>query len=95
MQWQRLHLIAPRDLVPESNMPNYPWLAKAQIDEADLQARMETLRTLGDPYTDEEIRNVPLVVRGKTELDALVAYLQGLGVHNVAAAAGTTQAATP
>jgi len=93
--WQRLHLTSPRTLVPESNMPNYPWLAKAEIDEPDLQARMRTLRTLGDPYTDADILNVPLVVRGKTELDALVAYLQGLGVRNVADASGAAQAAAP
>ena len=79
--WQRLHLIAPRTLVPESNMPNYGWLAKAQIDGADVQARMRVLRRLGDPYSDAEIEAAPEAVKGKTELDAIVAYLQGLGVR--------------
>lgn len=82
-EWQRLHLIAPRKLVPESNMPNYPWLADRQIDGADVQARMRALQTLGDPYSDEEIAAAPAAVLGKTELDAIVAYLQGLGVRNV------------
>lgn len=90
--WQRLHLLAPRKLVPESNMPNYPWLAKAQIDGADVQARMRVLRRLGDPYSDEEIAAAPAAVMDKSELDAIVAYLQGLGVRNVPAA---TQAAAP
>jgi cytochrome c oxidase cbb3-type subunit 2 len=92
--WQRLHLIAPRQLVPESNMPNYAWLAKRQIDEADIQARMRTLKRLGNPYSDQEIAAVPLAVRGKTELDGLVAYLQGLGVRNVASS-GAAQATAP
>jgi len=82
-EWHRLHLIAPRDLVPESNMPDYPWLTKKEIDGRDIQARMRTLRILGDDYSDTEIAAAPTVVRGKTELDALVAYLQGLGVRNV------------
>ena len=75
-----LHLLAPRKLVPESNMPNYPWLAEAQIDGDDMQARMRALRMLGDPYSDAEIAGAPDAVHDKTELDALVAYLQGLGV---------------
>ena len=78
--WQRAHLLAPRDLVPASNMPNYPWLAEAQIDGNDLRARMRALRMLGDPYTEEDLAGAPDAVRDKTELDALVAYLQGLGV---------------
>jgi len=79
--WQRAHLLAPRDLVPESNMPGYPWLAKAAIDGNDLRERMRTLRTLGDPYSEEELAGAPDAVKGKTELDALIAYLQGLGVN--------------
>jgi cytochrome c oxidase cbb3-type subunit 2 len=79
-EWQRAHLLAPRNLVPQSNMPNYPWLAKAQIDGNDLKARMRALRMLGDPYSETEIADAPDVVRDKTELDALVAYLQGMGV---------------
>lgn len=85
--WQRLHLLSPRQVVPESNMPDYPWLAGAEIDGEDIQARMRVLRRLGDPYTDEDIAGAPQAVEGKTELDALVAYLQGLGVRNVAAPA--------
>jgi cytochrome c oxidase cbb3-type subunit 2 len=78
--WHRLHLIAPRDLVPESNMPAYPWLAGARVDGAVMANHMRALRAIGVPYTDEEIAAAPEAVRGKTELDALVAYLQGLGV---------------
>jgi cytochrome c oxidase cbb3-type subunit 2 len=78
--WHRLHLLAPRKLVPESNMPDYPWLARRELDYADITARMRVLRRLGDPYTDEDIAGVYQAVKGKTELDALVAYLQGIGV---------------
>jgi cytochrome c oxidase cbb3-type subunit 2 len=78
--WQRVHLVSPRKLVPESNMPNYPWLARRELDYADITARMRVLRQLGDPYTDEDIAGVYQAVKDKTELDALVAYLQGLGV---------------
>jgi cytochrome c oxidase cbb3-type subunit II len=84
--WQRLHLIAPRTLVPESNMPNFVWLAQAEIDGADVQARMRVLRRLGDPYSDEEIAAAWGAVENKTELDAIVAYLQGLGVRPDSAA---------
>ncbi len=79
--WQRLHLIDPRALVPESNMPAYPWLADRQIDAEVLVAKLETLQFLGDPYTDEQIAAAAAEVAGKTELDALVAYLQGLGTN--------------
>ena len=78
--WQRQHLIAPRDLVPESIMPAYPWLEKTPADHASIQAHMRALRAVGVPYTDAEIANAPAEVKGKTELDALVAYLQGLGL---------------
>jgi cytochrome c oxidase cbb3-type subunit II len=78
--WHRLHLIAPRQLVPESNMPDYPWLEHRQLDYADIMARMRVLRRLGDPYTDQDIAAAYEAVKDKTELDALVAYLQGLGV---------------
>jgi cytochrome c oxidase cbb3-type subunit 2 len=77
--WQRLHLLDPRAVVPESNMPAYRWLEKARLDGKDVQARMRVLRALGDPYTDADIEGAPKAVEGKTELDALVAYLQGLG----------------
>ena len=79
-EWQRQHLIAPRSLVPQSNMPDYPWLAQRELDYADIAARMRVLRMIGDPYTDEDIAAAYEALQGKTELDALVAYLQGLGV---------------
>ena len=77
--WHRVHLNNPRDVVPESNMPGYPWLAKNAADADSISARMRTLRTLGLPYTDEEIAQAPAALKGKTEQDALIAYLQGMG----------------
>lgn len=77
--WQRQHLTDPRSMVPDSNMPAYPWLADKLIDSSDIVARMKVLQFLGDPYTDEEIFNAYVVLRNKTELDALVAYMQNLG----------------
>ena len=77
--WHRVHLLNPRDVVPESNMPNFPWLAKNTVDGEQTARRMRALQTLGDPYTDEEIQAAPEELTGKTELDAVVAYLQGLG----------------
>ena len=79
-EWQRLHLISPRDLVPESNMPAYPWLEKTPADAESIQRHMRALRLVGVPYTDAEIAAAPAEVKGKTELDAMVAYLQGLGL---------------
>ena len=79
-EWQRLHLINPRDLVPESNMPAYPWLEKTPADAESIQRHMRALRLVGVPYTDAEIAGAPAEVKGKTELDAMVAYLQGLGL---------------
>ncbi|NMM06885.1 cytochrome-c oxidase, cbb3-type subunit II [Polaromonas sp.] len=79
-EWQRLHLISPRDLVPESIMPAYPWLENAPADAESIQSHMKALRTVGVPYTDAEIASAPAELKGKTELDALVAYLQGLGL---------------
>ncbi len=78
-EWHRVHLINPRDLVPESNMPAYPWLETAMVDAPALPAKMRALRTLGHPYSDEEIAASVEAVKGRTELDALVAYLQVLG----------------
>ena len=78
--WHRLHLVTPRQLVPESNMPNYPWLEERKLDYADIMARMRVVRLLGDPYTDADIAAAYEATKDKTELDALVAYLQGLGV---------------
>lgn len=77
--WHRIHLLNPRDLVPESNMPAYPWLDKAGIDAAQLAANMRALRVVGVPYTDAQIGAAPNEVKGKTEMDALIAYLQVLG----------------
>ena len=78
-EWHRLHLLNPRDLVPESNMPAYPWLAKARANAEDIEAKMKALKTLGVPYTDAEIAGARKELDGKTEMDALIAYLQGLG----------------
>ena len=79
--WHRIHLINPRDVVPESNMPAYAWLEKAPVDGASLPTHMRGLRTLGAPYTDEEITKATEEVQGKTELDAVIAYLQVMGIH--------------
>jgi cytochrome c oxidase cbb3-type subunit 2 len=79
-EWQRLHLISPRDLVPESIMPAYPWLEKAPANADTIQSHMRALRMVGVPYTDEQIAAAPAELKDKTELDALVAYLQGLGL---------------
>ena len=78
-QWHRVHLNNPRDVVPESIMPAYPWLEGAQVDPADMAPKMKALRIVGVPYTDDEIGKAGEEVRGKTELDALIAYLQVLG----------------
>ena len=79
--WHRVHLINPRHVVPESNMPAYPWLREAEVDGNQIQANMQALQLLGHPYSDEEIAAAPEAVAGKTELDAVVAYLQALGIH--------------
>jgi len=94
--WHRVHLHNPRDVVPESNMPAFPWLEKTPLDKpktfdwvegfqpvntSNIQAHMKAMRTLGVPYTDEDIANAPDQLKGKTELDALIAYLQSLGVN--------------
>jgi cytochrome c oxidase cbb3-type subunit 2 len=78
--WHRVHLNNPRDVVPESNMPGYPWLAKTPADAETIAAKMRTLRTLGVPYSDDEISKAPAVLKDKTEQDALIAYLQGMGL---------------
>jgi cytochrome c oxidase cbb3-type subunit II len=77
--WHRIHLMQPRELVPDSNMPAYPWLANATVDGALVARKMRALRMIGDPYTDAQIAAAAGDVEGKTELDALVAYLQNLG----------------
>ncbi|MGK5077569.1 cytochrome-c oxidase, cbb3-type subunit II [Janthinobacterium sp. HLX7-2] len=78
-EWHRTHLNNPRDVVPESNMPSYPWLAKARLVPDEIMPKMRALRRLGDPYSDAEIAAAPAQLQDKTEEDALVAYLQGLG----------------
>ena len=85
-QWHRVHLINPRDLVPESNMPSYPWLEKAPAN-AGIGANMAALRKVGVPYTDDEIAKAADEVKGKTELDAVIAYLQVLGTAGKSSAA--------
>ena len=80
-EWHRIHLEGPRDLVPESNMPAYPWLTHEAIDPASVPPRLLAMQRLGVPYSDAEILASAEAVKGKTELDALVAYLQSLGTH--------------
>ena len=77
--WHRIHLINPRDVVPESIMPGYPWLQETQLESGSIQRKMRALRNMGHPYTDEEIAAAPDALAGKTEMDAMIAYLQGLG----------------
>ena len=78
-EWHRVHLINPRDVVPESIMPGYPWLAENAADASTIQRKLEVLRLLGAPYSDEDIANAPQALEGKTEMDAVIAYLQGMG----------------
>ena len=79
-EWQRIHLREPRDVVPESIMPAYPWLQHQPAHVADIQAKMRTMRMLGVPYTDQQIADAPKELEGKTREDALIAYLQSLGL---------------
>ena len=79
-EWHRTHLDNPRDLVPESNMPGYPWLATTKLAAADIMPKMRALKRLNVPYSEEEISQAPSALEGKTEQDALIAYLQGLGI---------------
>jgi len=78
-EWHRAHLSNPRDVVPESNMPAYPWLEKTPADARDIEAKLRVLRALGHPYSDADIAGARKDLTGKTEQDALIAYLQGLG----------------
>lgn len=80
-EWHRIHLANPRDVVPESNMPSYSWLAKTKLDPASITPKMRALQRLGVPYVDEEIQQAPEALVDKTEEDALIAYLQELGVQ--------------
>jgi len=80
-EWHRIHLSNPRDVVPESNMPGYPWLARTTLDPESIRPKMRALQRLNVPYTDDEIKAAPEELQGKTEEDALIAYLQGLGTQ--------------
>lgn len=91
-QWHYLHLIRPRDLVPESNMPGFPWLAERLVDPEAIVTRMRVLRALGDPYTDEQIAGAPELLDGRREIDAVIAYLQFLGRRDAAPGAATSAA---
>ena len=78
-QWHRIHLTNPRAVVPESNMPGYPWMARVPADAADIEAKMRALRLVGVPYSDEQIKGARAELQGKSEMDALISYLQVLG----------------
>jgi cytochrome c oxidase cbb3-type subunit 2 len=93
-EWHRVHLINPRDVVPQSNMPGYTWLEERAIDGGKLAAHMKALQRIGVPYSDDEIAAAPAAVEGKTEMDAMIAYLQGLGRYGPKMAAPDAQAAT-
>ena len=80
-EWHRVHLMNPRDVVPESNMTAYPWLAERVLDGVDTPAKMQTMKPLGVPYTEQDIAGAVAAVKGKTEMDALIAYLQVLGTY--------------
>ena len=79
-EWHYIHLTNPRDVVPESNMPNYGWLRDRMVDGEIVQKKMRALNMLGDPYSEEDIAAAPSVVEGKNEMDAVIAYLQSLGL---------------
>lgn len=79
-EWHRVHLNNPRDVVPESIMPGYPWLETTAADASSIKKKLEVLRLLGAPYSDEDIANAPKALEGKTEMDAMIAYLQGMGI---------------
>jgi cytochrome c oxidase cbb3-type subunit 2 len=89
--WQRMHLMNPRDVVPESNMPGFPWLADNALDGMDVASRLRALRAIGVPYTDADIAAAPAAVAGRTEMDALIAYMQTLRFRgdNTSASAST------
>ncbi len=80
-EWHRVHMIDPRAVVPESIMPAYPWLEENEVSGTQMQKHMTALQTIGVPYSDEDIAGAPEAVKGKTELDATIAYLQSLGIH--------------
>ncbi len=79
--WHRVHLINPRDVVPESIMPGYPWLVENELDDGLIQKKMRALVLVGVPYTEDDIKNAPAALSGKTEMDAVIVYLQSLGIN--------------
>ena len=85
-EWHRVHLIAPRDVVPESNMPGFPWLAKNELDGTTTVRKLQALRAIGVPYSDDDVANAASAVDGRTEMDAVIAYLQELKFHGDGAA---------
>ena len=80
-EWHRTHLDNPRDVVPESNMPGYPWLAATRLDPQAIVPKMRAMQRLNVPYSEQEVRDAPAELEGKSEQDALIAYLQGLGTQ--------------
>ncbi|MBL8265164.1 cytochrome-c oxidase, cbb3-type subunit II [Steroidobacter sp.] len=84
-EWHRIHLLNPRDVVPESNMPGFPWLAERTLDPAGTQAKMQALQKIGVPYTAQEITEASAAVSGRTEMEALIAYMQGLKFYGAPA----------
>lgn len=93
-EWHRIHLLNPRDVVPESNMPGFPWLATRKLDGVDTANKMRALRLLGTPYTEAELAAAADEVRGKTEMEAMIAYLQGLKYRGAAPAAAPAATST-
>jgi cytochrome c oxidase cbb3-type subunit 2 len=93
--WQRMHLKDPRAVVPDSNMPGYPWLSQTLVDPAFVERSMRTLRFLGDPYSDADIEGSRAAVTGHTEMEAVIAYLQGLGIDNEEKSAAAPAEAAP
>ncbi|PZN33604.1 MAG: cytochrome-c oxidase, cbb3-type subunit II [Proteobacteria bacterium] len=94
-EWHRVHLLNPRDVVPESNMPGFPWLAERTLDGEATRRKMIALRRIGVPYSDEQIAAAAQEVDGRSEMDALIAYLQGLKFRGQAAASDAAQAVQP
>ena len=93
-EWHRVHLINPRDVVPESNMPGFPWLAARTLDPASTQHKMRSLQKIGVPYTAVDIESAPDAVRNRTEMDALIAYMQGLQFRGEAVAAAANDSSS-
>jgi cytochrome c oxidase cbb3-type subunit II len=93
-EWHRVHLTNPRDVVPESNMPGFPWLAERPLDPAATQTKMRALRKIGVPYTTADIESATEAVRDRTEMDALIAYMQGLKFRGEAVTAAVTESSS-